>query len=75
MSAPEIETLPDGVLRGVHRVAMCEPDKPWPASMVEELAAELIRLRGTDKIWIAQHPSSTARSTSMSPMTRENTCL
>lgn len=45
----------DGALRGIHRVAVAEPNKMWPASVVADLAADLIRERGTDVAWIALH--------------------
>ena len=47
--------MSDGKIRAVHRIAMCEPEKPWPAHVVEQLAAEVIRLRGTDTVWLALH--------------------
>lgn len=45
----------DGALRGIHRVAAAEPEKPWAGYVVARLAAEVIRLRGTDRTWIALH--------------------
>lgn len=50
------ELFGDGALRGIHRVAAAEPEKPWAGQVVAKLAAELIRLRGTDRTWISLHP-------------------
>lgn len=49
-------TYPDGVIRGIHRSATTS-QVLWPAHVVAVLAEEIIRLRGTDTVWLLLHPS------------------
>jgi hypothetical protein len=57
-------TISDSVLRGVHRLAVHQPEEQWPATVVANLCEELIRLRGTDKAWLAIHPEEVTHGSS-----------
>ena len=53
-----VEHLTDGLLRGTHRLAKFEPDRTWPAEIVQHLAEELIVRRGRDRAWLVLHPEA-----------------
>lgn len=46
----------DHIVRGIHRQAMSS-GTAWPAHVVRALCEDLIRLRGTDRPWLAANPT------------------
>jgi hypothetical protein len=51
------EQYGDGALRGMHRIAVGQPDEMWPASVVARLIEEIICRRGNDPTWLVLHPA------------------